>query len=62
MDTSQPAHHLQLRAARDRGAVRAARTARAAMSAERKSMTLHRLRAMHAAGEKITMLTVSAAE
>jgi len=25
-------------------------------------MTLHRLRAMHAAGEKITMLTVSAAE
>ena len=27
------------------------------MSAERKSMTLHRLRAMHAAGEKIAMLT-----
>ena len=27
------------------------------MSAERKPMTLHRLRAMHAAGEKITMLT-----
>jgi hypothetical protein len=32
------------------------------MSAERKLMTLHRLRAMHAAGEKITMLTLSAAE
>ncbi|MEO8807865.1 MAG: 3-methyl-2-oxobutanoate hydroxymethyltransferase, partial [Burkholderiaceae bacterium] len=27
------------------------------MSEERKPMTLHRLRAMHAAGEKITMLT-----
>jgi 3-methyl-2-oxobutanoate hydroxymethyltransferase len=27
------------------------------MTAERKPMTLHRLRAMHAAGEKITMLT-----
>jgi len=27
------------------------------MSAERKPVTLHRLRAMHAAGEKIAMLT-----
>ncbi len=27
------------------------------MSAERKPITLHRLRAMHAAGEKIAMLT-----
>jgi len=59
LDASPPAHH---QAAREPGAVRVARTARAGISAERKSMTLHRLRAMHAAGEKITMLTVSAAE